>query len=755
MAEEWRSAAELARLTLPATAVKAMGLRAWPSTEQGINGLAKRLRWSGQRRADSSRAWEYAVADLPQPIKTALAKTMLKAAPVPAPVQLDLPLAADLKTHQRTAMEARAVLLAEIDRLVMSGIGRSKAVEALVEMAGTGALSPILQGLVPVANARSNGSRSLTRATLYNWLKARDAAAGNVVALAPTTPPESPVPDWAPTFMKLWGLPSKPGMAEILDDHWPQGVAKPSYDQVRRFIKRLDALTKNRGRMGPRALKALQAYVARDVSELWPGAIFIGDGHTFKAEVAHPIHGRPFRPEVTSFLDAYTRKWVGWSVDLVENTWAVADALRHAVVTNSCCDIVYYDNGAGAKNATWDADCTGLAARLSITKLHSAPWTSQSRGIIERFNSSVLHKAARWLPTYMGQRMDKEAKDRAFKITRAEIKATGASRLLPAWADFRAFIDELMAVYNARPHASLPLIVAEGKRRHMSPNEAWAKAIAEGWNPDPISEAEATDLFRPALKRTVKRGLVELFGNAYYHDALRVLHDEKVSVGFDIHDANKVWVRMADGRFVCEAIWNGHKRSYVPVSFAERAQEKRVAGKIARLDDHRATALAELPGRTLDADRVLTPAEQARLDEIEAEFEEVPSEAEIAEVPAIALRLAEIERELAASVPVPPPGDEATFGSSGKAAFGSSGKAAFGSGGEAAFGSGVVQLRPQPLSAKAQQFTRALEIEARIAAGAEISEVDRTWLAAFQRHSTYLSMKDFAANFGLETALAM
>lgn len=104
-------------------------------------------------------------------------------------------------------MEARAGLLAEIDRLVMTGIGRSKAVVALVEMAALGQLSPSLQALIPIANARTNGNRSLSRSTVYGWLQTRDEAGGNAVALAPSTPPESPEPWWVPTFMKFYCIP--------------------------------------------------------------------------------------------------------------------------------------------------------------------------------------------------------------------------------------------------------------------------------------------------------------------------------------------------------------------------------------------------------------------------------------------------------------------------------------------------------------------------------------------------------------------
>ena len=340
--KEWMTAAEIAALKLP-------GL---PTSERGNQIRADRDGWEKRKRSGAGGGFEYRVASLPGEAQKSLARKHMKAPSTL--VKAELPAPSDLKDFQRDPMTTRTALLNHIDHLVLfTGISQGMAINALVEAASKGTLDRQLQEMVLIANARSNSSRTLTRATIYNWLKARQAADGNIVALATKAPPPTAIPGWAQTFMELYCRPSKPGIAESLD-RWPEGVEKPSYDQARRLLKRVDAVTKNRGRMGPKALQQLRAYIARDASELWPGAVFIGDGHTFKAEIAHPRHGRPFRPEVTSFLDVYTRRWVGWSTALAENTWSVADALRHAVTTTTCCDIVYYDNGSGAKNDIWD-----------------------------------------------------------------------------------------------------------------------------------------------------------------------------------------------------------------------------------------------------------------------------------------------------------------------------------------------------------------------------------------------------------------
>jgi putative transposase len=592
------TAAELAELNIPARDVTALKMRKWPNTARGINKRAEAEGWTG-RKVGSSQAWEYLTSSLPTLVQKAIATGALQLV-APASVQLPLPLqnAADLKDHQRDRMTARAILLQQVDDLVLlRGISRGQAVAALVEMAGKGALAPDIQKMVGIANARSNADRSLTRATVYNWLKARDAAAGAVVALAPKAVKEAPVPFWASTFFKLWADPRQPALTVVLNRLWPAEEEKPSYDQANRLLKKVSIITRHKGRLGNRELRKFKTYHARDTSELWPGAVFCGDGHTFKAEVAHPIHGRPFRPEITLVIDVYTRKIVGWSVDLAENTRSVAGALRHAVTSSTQCDIFYYDNGSGAKNVNWDEPTTGLAARLGITKMHSIAYNSQARGVVERRNSTVLHQAAKMMTSYVGQDMDKEARQAGFKQTRKDVKAKGVSVLLPSWRDFVSLIETEVMVANDMPCDGLPWTVDSEtfKRRHMTANEMWSQAVAEGWQPDPLPEEEAVDLFRPQVKHKTMRGLIRLFNNDYFGGKLLEAYGgEWVRVSYDIHDASKVWVYNEDGRLICEAVWGGHVTSYVPVAFAELAHEKRVAGKVQRLEAHLDTARAEL-----------------------------------------------------------------------------------------------------------------------------------------------------------------
>jgi putative transposase len=342
---------------------------------------------------------------------------------------------------------------------------------------------------------------------------------------------------------------------------------------------------KQRGRIGSRELKSILPFTRRDTSDMWPTDAYTADGHTFDAEIAHPAHGKAFRPEITTVLDIATRKAVGWSAGLAESTWAVLDALRHACLSCGNPGIFYVDNGSGYKNAAMSDESTGFMSRLGIELTHSLPYNSQARGVIERAHQTIWVKAAKTLPTYMGEKMDAQAKQKVFKLTRKEIKTIGRSSFLMEWADFMAFCQQQIDDYNNRPHRALPKIRGEdGKKRHQTPNEAWSQAVADGFEPVMVDAVEANDLFRPYKTCKIIRGEVRLFNNLYFSRELEHHHGETARVGYDIHDASRVWVRNRQGQLLCIAEFEANKRGYFAESVLDQARYKRAQGRIKRAE---------------------------------------------------------------------------------------------------------------------------------------------------------------------------
>lgn len=575
-----------------------------------------------------------------------------------------VPKAPALSERQRRVAEARAAILQHVHWLAKTD-GVDRAVRQVANDAAARALPPTIAPLVPLANDRAGTSRTLTRSTLYRWLSKFDPNRPNAVErLAPRSSGATKranwlrvkVAPWAEIALGLYQRPQKPSMRwvhEQLPKLLPPGVKAPSYDSLRRFFDSMGNVSREVGRMGPREHKSIRPFVRRDKDSLWPGEVFMADGHTFDAEVAHPRHGRPFRPEITSVLCAGTRRLLGWSIDLAESGLAVLDALRVAVMNSCLGEIFYVDRGKGYCNAMISAHGAGLLSRLGMTLQHSLPYNSQARGAMERVHQSIWVRAAKELPTYMGRDMDPEAKNKIYKLTRQEIKQFGRSRALMTWKDFLAFAAEQVERYNDHPHTGLPRIVDPhtGTRRHMTPNEAWAEGVQEaeqhGRLMITLDAAEADHLFRPQRACRVVRGEIRLFGNVYFSHELTEYHGDGVNVGYDIHDPSQVWVHDAEGVLICKAQLDGNKQPMFADavraqarSVREQNDRQRAANREKRLLDKLNEVHEELHGRPLELENNPTPYAQFITD-VPADRVAVAVDAQIAAITTPGERAAE------------------------------------------------------------------------------------------------------------------
>ncbi len=569
----------------------AMKLQSMPHSKKGFIDLVNREGWSAQKREGRGGGLEYQptkkVMDL---IKAQALGHAVENVKQPLTIQqdsTDLTLKTDntsLKDWQRNTAEARLAICQEVKRLAAIG-GRDAAIMKMVNMAANETLPEHLVSMVSKANARSGreGKRTLSRRSIYRWLQ--DSENG-FNALAPKSVEKMDIPAWAPYLMALYGQPQKPTLAyclEVLSSKLPAHIEPPSYSAANRFIKKMSNVDAQKGRMGSREIKNIKPFVRRDTSQMWPTDVYTADGHTFDAEVAHPSHSKAFKPELTTVLDVGTRRCVGWSTGLAETTWGVVDALRHACVGNGIPAIFYVDNGSGFKNAAMSNEATGFMARLSITLKHSLPYNSQARGIEERSHQSIWVRGAKTLSTYMGADMDRQAMQKAHKVTRKELALVGKSSRLMPWSLFIEWCQEQVDDYNSRPHRGLPKFYdAEGKKRHMSPNEAWEQAVSEGFKPVMVEPHEADDLFRPYKEAVTRRGEITLHTNTYFSHDLAPYHGETMRVGYDIHDASRVWVRNQAGQLICVAEFEANKRGYYPQSILEQSAEKRAKGRIQR-----------------------------------------------------------------------------------------------------------------------------------------------------------------------------
>lgn len=570
------------------TAQELAGLPGLPGTARNVKLAAERAGWEGQRRL-GSKAIEYAFAVLPKETQAALIAASVAAAQ-PAPAAETLPIIAErdavsasrLTDEQRAVMTARLAFVREIER--MSAVtSQQRAIMTLVGLAKNGDLSPYLNDRVIRANDRKSEDRSLSERTLKRWLA--DYRQHGETGLAPgRRKQDMAVPSWAKAFLACFQRPTKPSVeasyAEFAKKF--QGDT-PSIHAVRRWLKKLSPEAREAGRRTPQELKALQPFKRRSTKNLRPCDVFTADGHKFDAEVLNPRTGKPYRPETTTVLDVGTRKALGISIGEAESTIGVMDALRDAITRGGMFAIFYVDNGSGFANDT----VREVVDRLGGTMTHALPYNSQARGLIERAHQTIWVNAAKKCTSYIGADMDKHAGTAVHRISRKQLRETGTTRLIPTFAEFMAGIEYEIEAYNNRPHRGLAKIrdPQTGKQRHMSPNEAWEAARAEGWEPITAPAELVNDLTRPQVIRPTRRGEVAWAGQRYFLDALRNFEGDDISLAYDVRDASRVWIRTLEGELLGEALLDGNASDYMPKTMIEQAVEKREQGQMKRAVD--------------------------------------------------------------------------------------------------------------------------------------------------------------------------
>ncbi len=602
MHKEYFTASELASYELASL----------PSTFQNINRKAQKEDWKHQQRNGRGGGKEYHINSLPEAARIDLLnKLNAENKPTLPAIKEDI---GNTKDWQKDAMEARLLILTEVEKLAQILEGKIlKAEKTFAEMAANNEHPEWLMERIAQANVRGGkkGSRKISKATLRNWRGLLQKS--GQMALLPKAPQTQKAElAWLDPFLKEFQKPTKPSIAQVYEVLEAQGYAMPHIDTVRKHVRSLPLLQKERGRKLSRKMREIKSFKRRTVDMLLPNDVYTSDGHKADFEVYDFISGNIFRPEIISVLDCKTRLCVGWSAGKDESQYLVADALRNAVENFGVPSIFYVDNGCGFKNQLLGNECTGILARLGITPQFSIPYNSQARGQIERLNKSLWVRSARYVPGFVGADMDPEARGRMFKRSRGDIKETGETKVIMEWREFMEWAQIEIDKYNARPHSGLPKVTDEntGKKRHMSPAEMWASHINKGFEPIMISKEQADDLFRPEEIRTTRRGELTMGRNIYFSPILEDYHGDKVRMAYDIHNPEWVIVRNMEGQLICEAELNGNSTPLFPSelvdnarqrrneqaakSIAQISQEKRTLGRIKRLDQKKDEAIAEL-----------------------------------------------------------------------------------------------------------------------------------------------------------------
>ncbi|WP_096989835.1 Mu transposase C-terminal domain-containing protein [Escherichia coli] len=610
-----------------------VGLPGMPGTAQGVRYSIKKLASSEHfwRKRAGSKTIEYSIDCLPPVTQQALRERYVAQLMATAPQEMTVqppvkrerkqnvvqPVEAyrgspqlveerlnALTENQRKVAEARIALVCEVLRISQDpGFSCANAIRFIVSRLAQGNLEERLESLVITANARKGKERTLSVITLKRWVAAFNKAqnaAERLLLLAPGKRDEIKPEEisWLPEFLAQYRQANGRPMSEAYEDfvaEWQRRHADepymlevmPSYDVVRYAMKKLPEVVKQKGRVTGSEYRQLEGFTRRDWTAMPVNYVWIGDGHGMKLKCAHPVHGRPFSPEVTFVIDGGTRFVVGWSLDLAENVFAVAGAIQHGIRNHGKPFLYYSDNGSGETADMLDKEIVGILPRLGINHPTGIAGNPQGRGIIERLNRTLPMRIARRYRTYFGKGADRESLRVLNRDLRSAFNALqqdkplsarqkAAMRELPSWSELIEAIREGVEWYNNRPHSELPM---KPNGKHYSPAEFRKKRLAEEdteieW----LSDLELRDMFRPMVERPVRRCEIQWLNNIYYAPELRDEHGRKVLISYDIHDAERITVRRKDGSFICEAIWNGNKRAAFPVTAEYHKQQQRIKG---------------------------------------------------------------------------------------------------------------------------------------------------------------------------------
>jgi len=424
-------------------------------------------------------------------------------------------------------------------------------------------------GLIKVAKALGKKGKLPSLSTITRWVSGFDKH--GLIGLAPKHKgSEQQVYGWEARAMHLYNKPSKPAINAVARKLMSENWENVSYDRAYRFLKSLPAQLgdKSKGRMGDRLFVNTQkSFVRRSTENLPVGDTFQGDGHTLDLYLKHPTGKKPWRAELTLWLDVASRYVVGWFLSDAESAHSTLFALSHAVLShNHIPSILHIDNGSGYKNKMMSDESTGFYSRLGIDIMHSLPYNAKGKGHVERFFGTMERDCNKWFDSYCGADMADEAIQLLLKKhKKGEVE-------LPTAEQWMARFNDWLVQYHNKPHDGL-----NGK----TPAELWATLDAF-----PLEEnMQSKALFWPQKTRMVKRESIRLDNREYMAPELVQYNNKNLTVEYNIH--NDAFIRVLDDkdRWICDAKLI-QKADYMPASRLVEARMNKEKKAVKRLEVH-------------------------------------------------------------------------------------------------------------------------------------------------------------------------
>ncbi len=399
---------------------------------------------------------------------------------------------------------------------------------------------------------------------------------------------------WEARAIELFNTPSKAGKNNVAFKLRCEGFETATDSRVASFLGKLPATLGSQSpeRIGKHLHQLThRAFYARDWSSLKAGQMVAGDGHTIDVYLANPVTGRPYRPELTVFIDVYSGYIFGLHLSDSESQVSTMFALSNGISRHQHVPLyAYLDRGPGYRGKMMSGAETGFFARVGIEPIAALPGNPHGKGWIEQFFRILRDNHDKFYgPDYCGN-------DQAAEVNRRiTVEIDSGRRTLPSVQAYAQSLADFIEQYHHK---------AKPSRNGKTPAQLWAELERNELH------LSAADLARPTKVCTVRRQSVTLDGRVYQMLPLAYYDGREVMVGYDLVDDAQVWVSTKAGEHLGIAKLV-HKAPVIPASRMDERLLKAAQEKLKRVERKRTEIIARTAPVIDDQTRARQLAESA------------------------------------------------------------------------------------------------------------------------------------------------
>ncbi|MDO5300101.1 MAG: DDE-type integrase/transposase/recombinase, partial [Clostridia bacterium] len=399
---------------------------------------------------------------------------------------------------------------------------------------------------------------------------------------------------------------------------------------VNRVVQTLDKAQLTYSRYGKRAWEAAYMQKTKRVKPTKVNEVWFGDHHKLDLFVLDE-NGSLVRPWMTAWMDACSRKFVGWELTLEPNSDTVADSFCRAAVYTQGSDVhglpryIYIDNGKDYRSQRFEgerfvnedlgllnaefSEKEGLLRALGVGVHHALPYRGWSKDVERAFGT--LEDFVREFPGWCGDSPEERPEDNGRILRR--MKERGELMTFETFA--KCFAEKLLPKYENH-------IGEDG----LSPDERYHQA--EKARSDTPDWATMAVFKSQCVKRMVSTQGVRLNNQLYWHPDMAEVIREQVTVYYNRGYNPSVTV-FKGARFLCEAepielmaLLEPDQGKVASHMADQKRQQKRVTERLAYLRQSTKRISREAYAEAIDEQR----QRQATVTSLEAKRAEMAKE---------------------------------------------------------------------------------------------------------------------------------